>query len=305
MGIALGALPFGIAKWNEKIPGKRKGVEEKKEKNREKGSAWLRPLFSSPFGVGIVVIQCPHCRARLSLPGNAEGSYVRCAICRRVFRADQDASKESDGTGSPESPPTATPQPREGREGYRAEDHHREYLGPCDFSSDSRELIENAKSLARPAGYAMLAALFFTAADLLHVLVVDVFARSALLPQGPEDVAITCCCHLFLYGTISIFIAIGARSLFTLGSRGLIVTAVAMNFVRFFISSCIVVLNLAFTLLAWAPAPDLLLTLGIVINVPVGLANVTAAVMAIRVLMFREVADAYAARAVDQLRRRF
>ena len=247
---------------------------------------------------------------------------MRCTICRQVFRADQGAPKESVQAGLPESASgSATPKPREAEERPRAkgrrfeddgddDDRRRrdrddgDHLDSREFSRDSRGLVENAKSLARPAGYAMLAALFFTAADLLRILVIDVFARSALLPQGPGDIAITCCCHLFLYGTMSIFIAIGARSLFTLGSRALIVAAVVMNFVRFFISACIVVLNVAFILLAWAPAPDLLLTLGIVSNVPIGLANIVAAVMAIRVLMFREVADAYAARAEEQLRRR-
>jgi hypothetical protein len=49
-----------------------------------------------------------------------EGKELRCAICRQVFRADQDALKESVEAGSPESASgSATPKPREEKERRR------------------------------------------------------------------------------------------------------------------------------------------------------------------------------------------
>ena len=114
-------------------------------------------------------IRCPHCQARLNLPGYVEGKQVRCAICRQVFCADQDALKERIHAGSPELA-SVTPKPRD-EERPRAktrrfedEDDHDDHLGARDFSPDRQELIDNAKSLARPPAYAMLAAFILSTA---------------------------------------------------------------------------------------------------------------------------------------------
>jgi hypothetical protein len=173
------------------------------------------------------------------------------------------------------------------------------------FPPDSRELVENAKSLARPAGYAMLAAFLLNTVEVIAGTAISI--ANELNDPAQQDVlplffGTLACCYVVFEIPMLIFIGIGAKSLFTLGSRALIITAIVMNFIVFLIFCCGVVSN---TLLGtWAPV-DFAMGTSIATSSVSSLANLTAAVMAIRVLTFREVADAYAARAEERLRRRY
>jgi hypothetical protein len=257
-----------------------------------------------------MIIGCPHCQARLNLPDHLEGKELRCAICRQVFRADQEALKESVQAGSPESASgSVTPKPREEEKRPRAEtrrfeddDDYAENLGAGDFPRDSRELVENAKSLSRPAGYAMLAAFFVAAVGVVGNVAINIAELNMGLAQGPAEVAFTSSCHVLLFAPMVTFIGIGARSLLTLGRRGLIVTAIVMNFIFVLIAGCGWASNIA---LLGRPAQGFADGTALAMSSVSGLANLVAAIMAIRVLMFREVADAYAARAEERLRRRY
>jgi hypothetical protein len=249
-----------------------------------------------------MIIECPHCQARLNLPAYVAGKQVRCAICRQMFLGDLEALKESVQTGSPDSA-AVTPKPRDVERPraktrhFEDEGDHDDHLDSRDFSPDRLELIENAKSQARPAAYAMLAAFFLTAVMLLEYLVMTIATRNMGFAQGPEEAALISFCGLLFYAPMLIFIGVGVRSLFTLGSRGLVVTAIVMNFIVFSIFFCGVLLNTV--LGTWAPVDWMSIATSSVSS----LANLTAAVMALRVLTFREVADAYAARAEEQRRR--
>lgn len=240
-----------------------------------------------------MVIQCPHCQAWLNLPEHVAGSQVRCAICRHAFWAE--APKDSVQPGSPPKPKTYD-EPRPRARARRLEDFDDSDVrrDVRDSSPDGRELMETAKSLARPAGYAMLTAFVLTAAKHLGYIAVLIATQNFGMAQGPQDAAASSICHVSLYGPVLVFIGMGARCLFTLGSRGLIITAIVMNFIEFLLLGGGLVCN---TVLMGMPAQGfedgLVLALGFVS----GTANLTAAVMAIRVLTFREVADAYAARA--------
>src|SRR6202040_692683 len=94
---------------------------------------------------------------------------------------DQDALKESVQAGSPESASgSVTPKPREEEKQPRAktrwlegQDDYDGHFDARDFSHDCRELVENAKSLARPAAYAMLVAFFLTAIMLIGYVAIN------------------------------------------------------------------------------------------------------------------------------------
>lgn len=246
-----------------------------------------------------MIIACPHCQARLNLPVHAAGCQVRCAVCRQVFGTD--APKESVQPGSPPKPMTydeARPRVRT----RRREDFDDYGDGPNLRGSprESVESAEHAKALMRPAAYTMLAALVVTA-----VMVVGDAAIEAVV--DPAGGALMGVCRFVLYTPMLPFIGMGAGALFTFGSRGMIVTAVVMNFILLLLlGGCEVlnVLSLGQGVLP-QPAPAFVLWTGLALNGLAGLANLAAASMAIRVLTFREVAAAYAARAEEQWRRRY
>ncbi len=245
-----------------------------------------------------MIIECPHCQARLNLPEHVEGKQVRCQICRHVFWADQEAPKESVQAGSPESASVR-------REPSHEEQGRFEDQEDCDESihyRDSRELIERAKSLARPAGYAMLIAFIFTTINIFGDAAIYMATDNLGMAKGAEGAVVTAAtsvCHILLYAPMLAFVGLGARSLFTLGSRGLIVTAIVMSiFVLLLLGGGSVISSL------FLPAPDLPAGTAVAMCCISSLANLTAAVMAMRVLASDEVADAYAARAKEQRWRR-
>ncbi len=183
---------------------------------------------------------------------------MRCPNCRQVFWADQEALKESVQAGSPEKD-SVTPRPREDGERPRAKrrrfeeeddyDDRRRDRGyddhpvARDFAPDSRELIEDARALARPAGYAMLAAFCLTMANIISNVVIFIATDMLGLAQGPQEAALTSFFHIVLYAPMVTFIGIGSRLLFTLGSRGLIITAIVMNFIVLLFLGGAVLLN--------------------------------------------------------------
>ncbi len=274
-----------------------------------------------------MIIPCPHCQAKLNLPENVEGKQVRCPNCRQVFRADKEALQESVQEGRPEPAPTAvTPKPFDEEERPRSastaaarsrdyeddeDDGRADDWDRDDFERqvrrDSEELLENAKAQARPAGYLMLAAFVFTGLNIASNAGLTVLTERELgnLPPGPM-VGIMIC-GVSIYVVPLIFMLLAGRALLALGSRGVIITAIVMNFILFFILGAGALANVAVLTMGQIPVPLYLVLPIIVMNSISCLLNLGAAVMAIRVLMLADVREAYAmqsANRVDLSRRR-
>ena len=149
-----------------------------------------------------------------------------------------------------------------------------------------------------PGGYAMLAAFVLTAVDFIANVVIFIFTDAVGL--GP----LSGFCHLVIYVPMVIFIGIAARLLFTLGSPGLIVTAIVMNFIVLLIlggATFIAILMLATGAL---PAPNPVLVTALAIQKRFQPGQSRRGRHGHPHLTSREVADGYAAQDQDQWRRR-
>lgn len=250
-----------------------------------------------------MVINCPHCQARLNLPDDAQGEDFRCAGCRRTFRLGRGAPRGSFQAASPEAASVAPGRRQQSGRRHEVEDGHHGNSYGGSLPPDTQELLKNAKSLAGPAGYAMLAAFFLTAATVIVGTAINIATQAQVLDGEwlPVFFWTLACSLLLFYLPMLTFMGIGARSLFTLGSRSLIVTAIVMNFIMFLLFCCGVAVNIVFGTLA---PENFALGAALAMGGVNSVANLVAAAMATRVLSFREVADAYAARAEDQRRRR-
>jgi hypothetical protein len=250
----------------------------------------------APFGAAIMIIKCPLCQAVLNLPAGVESEQVRCRICRHVFWVDQvvpmervQASSSETASGMLKSRDERC-RPKAGQ--LEDEEECEERIHFRELSPNSREMVDRAKSLARPAGYAMLIAFIFTTINIFGDAAIYMATDNLGMANGPDAAAVTAVtsvCHILFHAPMLTFIGIGARSLFTLGSRGLTVTAIVMNFFVFLLLGGTVVVNFLFL-----PPPDFPRGAALAMSSVSSLANLTAAVMAIRVLASREVADAYA-----------
>ncbi len=273
-----------------------------------------------------MIIACPHCQAKLNLPGNVEGQEVRCPNCRQVFRADKEVLQESVQAGMPEpapAPTAVTRKPRDNQEErprpkrpsrYGDYDDDRDYRQDddyCDDHFDGREvkkdveaIVENAKAIARPAGWVMLAAFAFTGINIVTDSVLAIVVQNALGAMPGEVLAFQVVCSVTFYSIPLIFMMLAGRGLLTLGSRGMIVTAIVMNFILFFIFGGGAALQFAVLVMGEVPvAPGLILPI-IVMDSISSVLNLTAAVMAIRVLRDPDVSEAYAVRVEELWRRR-
>jgi hypothetical protein len=273
-----------------------------------------------------MVIACPHCHAKLNLPETVEGKEVRCPNCRRVFRADKEVLQESVQAGMPEpapAPTAVTPKPRDNQEerprpkrptryadydddrDYRRDDvYDDDHFDRREVKKDVEEIVENAKAIARPAGYVMLGAFVFTAINIVSDTVLGIVAQNALGAVPGEILAVGVVCSVGFYSIPLIFMMLAGRSLLTLGSRGMIVTAIVMNFILFLIFGGGAAVQLAVLVMGEVPvAPGLLLPI-IVMDSISSVLNLAAAVTAIRVLRDPDVSEAYAVRVEELWRRR-
>jgi hypothetical protein len=260
----------------------------------------------------------------LNLPENVEGKQVRCPSCRQVFRADKDVLQDSVQAGAPESAPTSvTPKPRDNQEeraipkrpslyadyeddsDYRRDDDHDgDELDGREVKKDVEELVENAKAQTRPAGYVMLGAFFFTAINIAGNGVLTVITQMQLGALPGEILAVGLICSVGFYSIPLIFMMLAGRALLTLGSRGLIITAIVMNFILFILLGGGAALNVWILASGELPVGLGLVLPTVVMNSISTVLNLAAAVMAIRVLRDPDVSEAYAVRVEELWRRR-
>jgi predicted Zn finger-like uncharacterized protein len=270
-----------------------------------------------------MIIACPHCQAKLNLPENVEGKQVRCPNCRQVFRADKEVLQESVQAGMPEpapAPTAVTPKPRdnqeersrpkryadydEDRDYRRADIYEDDHFDRREVKKDVEEIAENARAIARPAGYVMLGAFAFTAINIAGNGVLTMLTEMEMGAMPGEVLALGLICSVGFYSLPLVFMMLGGRGLLTLGSRGMIVTAIVMNFILFFLLGGGAALNLGVLAMGELPVPLSLVVPTVVMNSISSVLNLAAAVMAIRVLRDPDVSEAYAVRLQELWRRR-
>ena len=272
-----------------------------------------------------MIIPCPHCQARLNLPENVEGTEVRCPNCRQVFRADKKMLDQGVQIGLPEpgaTPTAVTPKPRDNQEerprpkrpahnrdydddrDYRPDVYDDDHFDGREVKKDVEEVVENAKAIARPAAWVMLAAFAFTGINIVSDTVLGIIVQNAMGAMPGQVLAVGVVCNIGFYTIPLIFIFLAGQGLLTLGSRGMTVTAIVMNFILFFIFGGGAAVQLAILVMGEVPvAPGLILPI-IVMDSISSVLNLTAAVMAIRVLRDADVSEAYAVRFAEMWRHR-
>lgn len=271
-----------------------------------------------------MIIPCPHCQVSLNLPENVEGKQVRCPSCREVFRADKEVLQESVQPGMPEPAPTSVkPKPRDEEEerprskrpsryqdyeddpdDRRDNDYDRDDFDGREVKKDVEVIVENAKAQARPAVYIMLGAFVFTSINILGNAALTVMTQEEIggLPAGGLLIGFICGVGLYLIPLM--FMLAAAYALWTLGSRGIIITAIVMNFILFFLLGGGAALNVVVLAVGMVPLPLGVVLPTIVMNSISTVLNLAAAVMAIRVLKDADVTEAYAVRIEPLSRRR-
>jgi hypothetical protein len=263
-----------------------------------------------------MIVPCPHCESKLNLPENVEGKQVRCPSCKEVFRADKEVLEESVQAGPPEPAPTSVkPKPpddeaerprRRSRSRYADYEDDDDDFEPPEIGHDIDEMIANAKPQMRPAGYVMLAAFVFTALNIAGNLTLNVLAHQELGAGPGGDVAVVAetISGITIYSIPLIVMMLAGRALLTLGSRGLIIAAIVMNFILLFILGAFAAVNAVILASGQAPIPVYLILPTVMMNSISCVLNLGAAVMAIRVLMLADVKEAYIVQRADLSRRR-
>jgi len=276
-----------------------------------------------------MIIPCPHCQVRLNLPEDVEGKQVRCPSCKEVFRANKEVLEEAVQAGLPEPTPTSvTSRPRaeedEEREPPRSRPRYRDYgddedgddgrdrddYDRRDIERDTEAVRAQAKRVARPAGYFMAAACIFTGINIAGNAVLSFLSQQEMGPPPPgvpgpgAMIGLMVICLAVIFGPILIFIGLGSKCLFTLGSRGLIITAIVMNFILLLVMGGGLVINIIALAAGNLPVPIHLVLPTVVMNSFTCIANLGAAVLSIRVLINADVSEAYAMQQEDISRRR-
>lgn len=267
-----------------------------------------------------MIVPCPHCQTRLNLPENAGGKQVRCPSCREVFRADKGALAQAVQAEPPPPLPAddaieeRSPRSRPPRyEGYGEDEEGDEprrdddEFDRRDVERDAENVIDNAKAQTRLAAYMMLAAFAFTTLNILGNSVVNVLTQMEMgNMQGDMApfMAIGVVCGVLFYAVPLGFMMFAGRGLLILGSRGIIITAIVMNFLMMLLLGGGALLNVGVMVVMELPVPLGLTVPVIVMNSISSVLNLTAAVMAIRALRLPDVVEAYALRAEQAMRRR-
>ena len=265
-----------------------------------------------------MIVPCPHCQARLNLPQEVEGREVRCPNCRQVFRADGEALAES-----VQARPQPLPSPRDDHvqprtqspARYRDDDDETDirrrrhefddHFDRPEVERDVENIVENAKAQTRSAGFAMLAAFAFTSFSILGETILNAVMQMEVgAVPGAMPVVLIAGCGIAFYAVPLVFIGLASRDLFTLGSRGIIITAIVMNFFVAFLLGGSAAINALLLGVGELPFPFGQILMSLVMNAISAVLNVAAAVMAIRALRLPDVTEAYAMCAEQTWRRR-
>ena len=232
-----------------------------------------------------MIIPCPQCHARLSLPVEAEDQMVRCPTCRHAFVA-----RTEEAPPRPVIAPAPRRLPREEAEPppYREDDSDRRV--------DRKILQENAREHTRLAGLLMMTAFLVTLADLVILRGIDFWQE---LDQGLGDretmalLIIGVIARVVVFLPLLIFLYLGGRHLLRAGSHNLVVAGTVISFL---LASLFVlgILFSVFSIVAEIAGPIEITTVALIFNAACAALNLVAGVTAARALAQPDVKEHFA-----------